>query len=47
MGKVGSTAAEYGRGDIDAALNRGPFDQGKNLMRKLHGMPPVESDDAV
>jgi hypothetical protein len=41
---IGSTAAEYGRGDLDAALNRGPFDVRKNLMRKLQGMPPVPSD---
>jgi hypothetical protein len=39
---IGSTAAEYGRGDIDSALNRGPFDTGKNLMRRLHGLPPGE-----
>jgi len=37
---IGSTAREYGRGDIDAALSRGPFDTSKNLMRKLHGMAP-------
>lgn len=37
---IGSTAREYGRGDIDSALSRGPFDPAKNLMRKLHGMPP-------
>lgn len=42
VNKIGSTAREYGRGDIDAALNRGPFDTSKNLMRKLHGLPPVE-----
>jgi len=40
VNRIGSTAAEYGRGDIDAALSRGPFDTGKNLMRKLHGLPP-------
>lgn len=36
---IGSTAEEYGRGDINAALDRGPFDPAKNLMRKLHGLP--------
>jgi hypothetical protein len=40
VNKIGSTAAEYGRGDIDAALHRGPFDADKNLMRKLYGFPP-------
>lgn len=35
---IGSTAAEYGRGDINAALNRGPFDPTKQLMRHMHGM---------
>lgn len=40
VNKIGSTAEEYGRGDIDAALDRGPFDARKNLMRKLHGLPP-------
>jgi hypothetical protein len=39
---IGSTAREYGRGDIDAALHRGPFDASKNLMRKLHGLPSGE-----
>jgi len=41
VNRLGSTAAEYGRGDLDAALNSGPFDTAKNLMRKLSGMPPV------
>jgi hypothetical protein len=36
---IGSTAAEYGRGDVQSALHRGPFDFRKNLMRKLHGLP--------
>lgn len=40
VNRIGSTAAEYGRGDIESALDRGPFDTGKNLMRKLHGLPP-------
>jgi hypothetical protein len=39
---IGSTAAEYGRGDILDALHRGPFDASKNLMRKLYGMPPEQ-----
>jgi len=42
VNKLGSTAEEYGRGDIESALNRGPFDVGKNLMRRLSGLPPVE-----
>lgn len=35
---IGSTAAEYGRGDVDSALHRGdsPTHQ---LMRKIHGIP--------
>jgi hypothetical protein len=41
---IGSTAAEYGRGDLDSALNRGPFDTSKNIIRKLHGLPPVEEN---
>jgi hypothetical protein len=41
VNKIGSTAREYGRGDCDTALSRGPFDPAKNLMRKLRGMPPV------
>ena len=46
VNKIGSTAAEYGRGDVDSALDRGPFDTAKNLMRKLHGLPPIdESSD--
>lgn len=38
---IGSTAAEYGRGDVTAALERGPFDDRKNLMRKLSGLPTL------
>lgn len=41
VNKIGSTAEEYGRGDLDSALNRGPFDIGKNIVRQLHGLPPV------
>jgi hypothetical protein len=37
---IGSTAREYGIGDIDAALHRGPFGTCKNIMRKMHGLPP-------
>lgn len=40
VNRLGSTAREYGLGDIDAALHRGPFDTAKNIMRKLHGLPP-------
>jgi len=42
VNKIGSTAREYGRGDIDSALHRGPFDTGKQIIRKLHGLPPGE-----
>ena len=44
VNKIGSTAHEYMRGDINAALDRGPFDPTKNLMRKMHGLPP-ESEE--
>jgi len=37
---IGSTAREYGVGDIDSAPHRGPFDAKKGIMRKLHGLPP-------
>jgi hypothetical protein len=43
VNRIGSTAREYGVGDIDAALHRGPFDIGKNLVRRLHGMVPGDS----
>jgi hypothetical protein len=46
VNRIGSTAAEYARGDLDAALNRGPFDTGKNILRKLHGLPPIKSEEA-
>jgi hypothetical protein len=39
VNRIGSTAREYGRGDLNSALSRGPFDPTKNLMRKLHGLP--------
>jgi hypothetical protein len=42
VNKIGSTAEEYGKGDIESALHRGPFDTGKNLMRKMHGLPKVD-----
>lgn len=42
VNKLGSTAAEYGVGDLDSALDRGPFDTGKNLMRKLRGLPSID-----
>ena len=41
VNKIGSTAREYGRGDIDSALHRGPFDMSKQIIRKMHGLPPV------
>jgi hypothetical protein len=44
VNKIGSTAEEYGRGDLDAALDRGPFDVTKNIMRKLHGLPPIAGE---
>lgn len=42
VNKIGSTAAEYGRGDLDSALERGPFDVAKNVMRKMHGLPEIK-----
>ena len=27
------------RGDLYAALSRGPFDAMKNIIRKMHGLP--------
>jgi hypothetical protein len=36
---IGSTASEYGRGDIDSALYRGPVDTAKGIVRKMHGIP--------
>lgn len=42
VNKIGSTAEEYGRGDLDSALDRGPFDALKNIMRKLHGKLTIE-----
>lgn len=41
VNRVGSTADEYERGDLDSALERGPFDTAKNLMRRLHGLAPM------
>jgi len=38
VNRIGSTAREYGRGDINSALYRGD-DPEKQLMRKLHGIP--------
>lgn len=40
VNEIGSTAREMGAGDLESALHRGPFDQEKNLVRKLHGFPP-------
>jgi hypothetical protein len=45
VNRIGSTAREYGRGDLDAALSRGPFDTAKNIMRKLHGLPEGSEDN--
>jgi len=39
---IGSTARDFGRGDITAGLHRAPFDGTKNLVRKMHGLPPGE-----
>jgi hypothetical protein len=36
---IGSTAREYGQGDVTSALLRGPVDATKSLMRKMHGIP--------
>lgn len=36
---IGSTADEYGRGDVLSALEREPIDETKALMRRLHGLP--------
>lgn len=44
---IGSTAAEYGRGDVNAALQRGPFDATKNLMRKLSGRSPEPAPESA
>ena len=41
VNQIGSTAAEYGRGDLDSALERGPCDMGKQIMRRLQGLAPV------
>jgi hypothetical protein len=37
---IGSTARDFGRGDITAGLHRSPFGAEKNLVRKMHGMEP-------
>lgn len=39
VNRIGSTAAEYGRGDLLSALDREPIDETKALMRRLHGLP--------
>jgi hypothetical protein len=36
---IGSTAREFGQGDIQAALYRNTDDPNTQLMRKLHGLP--------
>lgn len=40
VNKIGSTAAEYARGDIKSALSRGPSTPEQGLMRHLQGMSP-------
>ncbi len=37
VNKIGSTAREYGRGDVNAALFRGPVDTTKSIILKMHG----------
>lgn len=40
VNQIGSTAAEYARGDLASALSRGPYDAKKQLMRKIYGLNP-------
>lgn len=42
VNKVGSTAREFGVGDVYSALFRGPATAEKSLTRKLYGMPPLQ-----
>lgn len=48
VNKLGSTAAEFMRGDLDAAMARGVYagDAGARLMAKMHGIPDHVIDDA-
>jgi len=41
---IGSTAEEYGRGDLSAALGRGPFDTAKQIVRHMQGLPRVPGE---
>ncbi|MCL2450877.1 MAG: hypothetical protein FWD17_18185 [Polyangiaceae bacterium] len=42
VNRIGSTAAEYGRGDTMSALLREPDDAAKRLMRRLHGLEDAQ-----
>ena len=42
VNRIGSTAREYARGDINAALFRGPIDQTKAIILKMHGATDAE-----
>lgn len=47
VNQIGSTAREYMQGDLNAALIRyqsgdGPHDPSKDILLKMHGMPPRE-----
>lgn len=47
VNRIGSTAREYGKGDTESALHRGPFDTGKQIMRKMHGLEPEPKEHKV
>jgi hypothetical protein len=47
VNKIGSTAEEYGRGDIDAALLRPPFDTTKRIMLKIYGATDEQIGDGA
>lgn len=36
---LGTTAREYGNGDVNSVLHRGPADTTKQIMRKMHSLP--------
>jgi hypothetical protein len=44
VNRIGSTAREYMKGDLTSALDRGPFNVEKNLMRKLSGLIEKTND---
>jgi len=48
VNKLGSTAAEYMRGDLDSAMTRGVLagDQGARICAKMYGIDQVTIDDA-